>query len=228
MTLYKRVEIQDGESAESVSFVGVHPLRWRSEWGEPQAAFAELWPVDDAELAAIRERLEEITPWPWVWTGGTFKDDIIVSKEAGEPVYIGFMTPDGDLVVNAPSIIARLLSALEAERAEVAEIKAVTKSMLVARMREPGEAAQARRWAAAWKRAAKYFRQRAELAFAEHNLDLNELKAKEVEVERLRGERSEPGMPNGYQFKRVTCEHCGKEVSENWITRHLKSGCKAG
>lgn len=41
--LYKRYEVGD---ETPVAFVGVHPLRWRQEWGQPQALFA---PVDDCD-----------------------------------------------------------------------------------------------------------------------------------------------------------------------------------
>jgi hypothetical protein len=36
------------------------------------------------------------------------------------------------------------------------------------------------------------------------------------------------GTPVGFKFKRVTCPECGRAIKENWIIRHLKSGCKVG
>lgn len=36
------------------------------------------------------------------------------------------------------------------------------------------------------------------------------------------------GKSKGYKFTRVKCRECGKEIAENWIIRHLKSGCKTG
>lgn len=39
--LYRRVEIQDGESVEPVQFVGVYALNWGGERGPPTVAFVE-------------------------------------------------------------------------------------------------------------------------------------------------------------------------------------------
>ena len=56
--LYKRVEfLEDGKSAEPVNFVGVHPLRWQSEFGEPTAAFAEVDDEDTEALCAAGDEL---------------------------------------------------------------------------------------------------------------------------------------------------------------------------
>jgi hypothetical protein len=32
--------------------------------------------------------------------------------------------------------------------------------------------------------------------------------------------------PRGYGY--LTCEDCGRDVAENWIIRHYKSGCAVG
>lgn len=40
--LYRRVAIKDGETDEPVQFVAVHLLKWRSEYGDPTAAFVEV------------------------------------------------------------------------------------------------------------------------------------------------------------------------------------------
>lgn len=36
------------------------------------------------------------------------------------------------------------------------------------------------------------------------------------------------GKSKEYRFARVKCRECGKEIAENWIIRHLKSGCEVG
>jgi len=40
--------------------------------------------------------------------------------------------------------------------------------------------------------------------------------------------RKRSGMPRGFTFPIVICEKCGRPVAENWIVRHLKSGCNTG
>jgi uncharacterized protein YodC (DUF2158 family) len=40
-TLYRRIEIKEGNSTEPVQYVGVYALNWQKEWGEPEAAFVE-------------------------------------------------------------------------------------------------------------------------------------------------------------------------------------------
>jgi len=52
MMYYRAVEIKDGESAEPVSFVGVHPIAWHDiASGPPAVGFVED-DVVDALLAA--------------------------------------------------------------------------------------------------------------------------------------------------------------------------------
>lgn len=47
--------IQDPQEGELVTFLGVHALRWRPEWGEPTVAFVDEEVNDDA-----RELLENL------------------------------------------------------------------------------------------------------------------------------------------------------------------------
>lgn len=49
-----------------------------------------------------------------------------------------------------------------------------------------------------------------------------------ADVVRQRLERQKTGMPSGYRFGVVTCPDCGQRVAENWIIRHMKSGCTMG
>jgi hypothetical protein len=59
MTVYRRIEIVNGESAEPVAWVAVHPVNWPGHIGEPDAAFIE----DEAaeRRLAAAERLAEAT-----------------------------------------------------------------------------------------------------------------------------------------------------------------------
>jgi hypothetical protein len=41
MTVYRRIEIVNGESAEPVAWVGVHPVNWPGWVGAPDAGFVE-------------------------------------------------------------------------------------------------------------------------------------------------------------------------------------------
>jgi len=38
---YKAIEIKDGNSTESVQYVGVYALHWQREWGAPEMGFVE-------------------------------------------------------------------------------------------------------------------------------------------------------------------------------------------
>lgn len=33
-------------------------------------------------------------------------------------------------------------------------------------------------------------------------------------------------MPKGYKFAMVNCPNCQRPVKENWLVKHIKSGCK--
>jgi hypothetical protein len=55
--MYKRVELIEGEP---VVFVGVHALRWRSEWGEPTVGFIDGECDECATLQAEVERLRPV------------------------------------------------------------------------------------------------------------------------------------------------------------------------
>lgn len=35
-----------------------------------------------------------------------------------------------------------------------------------------------------------------------------------------------PSMPNGYKFAIINCPNCQRPVKENWLVKHIKSGCK--
>jgi hypothetical protein len=48
---WKMVELTDGEP---VVFVGVHVLRWQSEWGEPTVGFDRVEETDD-EIESLRK-----------------------------------------------------------------------------------------------------------------------------------------------------------------------------
>ena len=47
------------EEDTSVVFVGVHVLRWQSEWGEPTVAFDRAEELDE-ELETLRSRIAEL------------------------------------------------------------------------------------------------------------------------------------------------------------------------
>ena len=52
----------------------------------------------------------------------------------------------------------------------------------------------------------------------------------EVAAERLGyafDDRDGPG-PQGFKFGSSVCHDCGATVKDNWIVRHMKSGCKIG
>jgi hypothetical protein len=54
MKLYRRF---DPDEETPVQCVGVHPLRWRPEWGEPDAMFRE---AEDADALAFARLVPEV------------------------------------------------------------------------------------------------------------------------------------------------------------------------
>ena len=69
--LYVRI---DTDEETPVQCVGVHPLRWRPEWGEPSAMFYEAETVDIAQLPQVRalaEALEALEKRMWRSGAGT-------------------------------------------------------------------------------------------------------------------------------------------------------------
>ena len=54
--------IHDVDEETPVQFLGVHPFRWKPEWGEPQAMFVEVDdPVYDAVLKYYPPRSSDQT-----------------------------------------------------------------------------------------------------------------------------------------------------------------------
>ena len=51
--LVKNIELKEGEP---VTWVGVHAVRWRSEWGEPTEGFTEL----EGEERALHDAAPEL------------------------------------------------------------------------------------------------------------------------------------------------------------------------
>lgn len=58
-TLYRRIEIKEGNSTEPVQYVGVYALNWQKEWGEPEAAFVEEEPLPPQEQFDWRRLRED-------------------------------------------------------------------------------------------------------------------------------------------------------------------------
>jgi hypothetical protein len=54
-TLYRRIEIKEGNSTEPVQYVGVYALNWQKEWGEPEAAFVEEEPLPPQKQVTVEQ-----------------------------------------------------------------------------------------------------------------------------------------------------------------------------
>jgi len=50
MKVYQHIEVDE---ETPVAFVAVHPLRWRSAWGEPTAMFKDINLIDVPEVKAL-------------------------------------------------------------------------------------------------------------------------------------------------------------------------------
>jgi len=84
-TLYRRIEIKEGNSTEPVQYVGVYTLNWQREWGEPEVAFTEEEPPSQ-EQVTVDEINELIQPHAITLEHGekAAQDvhDLVHSKEA--------------------------------------------------------------------------------------------------------------------------------------------------
>ena len=56
MTLYKKVELEEGVL---VQYVGVYVLHWQKEWGKPEIGFVEVENEENAQSSATPDGNKE-------------------------------------------------------------------------------------------------------------------------------------------------------------------------
>lgn len=102
MQLYKRVELKEGEP---VLFLGVHAVRWQSEWGSPAVGFLEADANDDLD-EVIRLLLAHLDKYGRIVIDPTFGEEAEQARwlvtnlrgvlDASEPVKSKRDVPDAD------------------------------------------------------------------------------------------------------------------------------------
>ena len=78
MTIYKRVEIVDGETKEPVQFVALHPFAWPEDY-TPTAAFVEDEDAT-ARLTAADALAKAAEGFEEAFEDGGLIDDLVVSR----------------------------------------------------------------------------------------------------------------------------------------------------